>query len=327
MQTHSDTAAMGWRPHRWAWDALPLATSLSLHVAVVALGVALYHAVERTAEPNRQQVVVPETAMVGHAPAMENVRPLGTPSFDPTPSRQDSIKTPDDTGFDAGPSAGPTGGFVGPTAGSNRGRFPGTGVGTGTAPWGLPHDGGGGGGLGNRLFEPGPGIAPNDVVYLCDASGSMVGVFGALKQELKRSISEMAVDENAAQRFNVIFFNDDRAHALFPDGPRLATAANKALAGEFIDNQYSAGGTQPLPAIRMALAERPDLLYVLTDGFDQIADMSVVTDAFRKGDADGRVHINCIFLQSDEDPKLVAALKQIADVGHGNMRVILKKDM
>ena len=41
----------------------------------------------------------------------------------------------------------------------------------------------------------------------------------------------------------------------------------------------------------------------------------------------GKTHINCIFLQADEDPKLVAALKEIAANGHGDFKAILKKDM
>ena len=66
---------------------------------------------------------------------------------------------------------------------------------------------------------------------------------------------------------------------------------------------------------------------MLTDGFDQIADMSTVTNEFKRADGDGKIHINCIFLQSDEDPKLVAALKEIAAIGHGEFKAILKKDM
>ena len=140
-------------------------------------------------------------------------------------------------------------------------------------------------------------------------------------------ISQMAVDENGAQRFNVIFFGDGTTISLFPDGMHLATPENKQKAADFIDEQVPVGGTQPIPAIRTALRERPQLLYVLTDGFDNIADMSTVTDEFKRGDPDGAIHINCIFLQSDEDPKLVEALKQIATIGHGDFKVLLKSDM
>ena len=165
-------------------------------------------------------------------------------------------------------------------------------------------------------------------MFLCDASGSMVGVFGQLKVELKRSIAEMSVDEDAVQRFNVIFFNDGNAVSLFPGGLQLATPANKAAAAAFIDDQVSTGGTDPMPAIKMALGEHPQLLYVLTDGFDQVADLSTVVDQFRRGDPGGKTHVNCIYLQSgDADGPLVAALKKIADAGHGTLRTILKKDM
>jgi hypothetical protein len=39
------------------------------------------------------------------------------------------------------------------------------------------------------------------------------------------------------------------------------------------------------------------------------------------------MHINCIFLQSDEDPKLEQFLKAIADQGHGVFKKVLKSDM
>ena len=141
----------------------------------------------------------------------------------------------------------------------------------------------------------GTGGNANDIVFLCDESGSMVSVFGQLKLELKKSVSELSVGDDGAQRFNIIFFSDGAPVALFPNGMQFATPDNKRKASDFIDNQVSTGGTLPMPAIKMALAEHPQLLFVLTDGFDQIADMSVVTNEFKRADADGKIHINCIF--------------------------------
>jgi hypothetical protein len=323
--------AGGQPDRRWARDVLPLATSLALHASLIVLGVALYHAVRTAPVPQREQVVIPDMSPM--RPGAEPVGPVqvGPPvdlrMLDPSQSPPAT-----DGGFSPAPS-GPVafgGGsdgassFIGSRDRAGRGI---SGPGNGGPPWGVPR-GDGLGTPGQTFFNvPTTGGNADEVVYLCDASGSMVGVFGQLKTELKRSIGELRVDGDVNQRFNVIFFADGDARTLFPAGPQLATVDAKRRAADFIDNQVSVGGTDPMPAIKLALAERPQVLYVLTDGFDQIADMDAVVDAFRRGDADGHTHVNCIFLQSDEDPKLVAALQRIAEIGHGTFKAILKRDM
>jgi uncharacterized protein with von Willebrand factor type A (vWA) domain len=185
---------------------------------------------------------------------------------------------------------------------------------------------------GNGGFGPGPGVGilgshgnAHKVVFLCDASGSMLSVFGQLKQQLRTSVSDLKLEEG--QSFNVIFFSDDNAFPLFKDGLQIATDANKKLAMDFIDSAVATGGTQPLPAIKMAMSQHPELIYLLTDGFDQTADFGAVTHAFKDGNTDGKTHINCIFLQADEDPKLEAVLKEIAGDSNGTFKKILKSDM
>ncbi len=320
----------------WVQNVLPLATSLFLHVGIIVLGIALYTAVEKVVSPNKEQVIIPESKSLTKSSTPGGVPHPGPPADPTRDAMQDQTKETDDQGFAAdaanklvsasgGPSDAAATGFLGSNVGGGKGKsFGGGAGGGGTAPWGMP---GGGGGMLPRSNFLGTGGNANDVIFLCDESGSMVSVFGALKQELKKSIAQMSVDENGAMRFNVIFFNEGPAIPLFKDGMHIATPEAKQAAMDFIDNQVSVGGTQPIPAIQEALKERPQLLYVLTDGFDQIADMSTVTNEFKRGDADGRTLINCIFLQSDEDPKLVEALKQIAVIGHGDMKIILKKDM
>jgi uncharacterized protein with von Willebrand factor type A (vWA) domain len=212
--------------------------------------------------------------------------------------------------------------FEGASSSNGRGNSPFAGAGGGgTAPWGVP--GGGGGGLLPKSNFFGTGGNATKIVYLCDKSGSMLSVFGNLKQQLKESVNEL--DVSAGQQFNIIFFCDEGADALFKDGMQIASADNKAKAMAYIDNEVAAGGTLPLPAIHMAIEEKPELLYVLTDGFDQIPSFDDVTNAFKAANA--KMHINCIFLQSDEDPKLEQFLKAIADQGHGTFKKILKSDM
>ena len=328
--------APGFFNQPWVQNVLPLTTSLFLHIGIIGIGLLLYTAVSKVVNPNKEQVIIPQTTSLAKSATPGGVKHPGPPADPTRDAMQDQTKDTDNQGFAAdaanklaatgGPGDSASSGFLGATAGGGHGKTFGNGTaGGGTAPWGMP---GGGEGMLPKSDFMGTGGNANDIVFLCDASGSMVSVFGQLKQELKKSISEMTVDADSAQRFNVIFFQDDKASPLFPNGMQIATPENKQKASDFIDNQYSVGGTQPIPAIKMALGNHPQLLYVLTDGFDQIADMNTVIDAFKQGDADGKIHINCIFLQSDEDPKLVDALKEIVNIGHGDpLKIILKKDM
>jgi hypothetical protein len=191
---------------------------------------------------------------------------------------------------------------------------------SGTAPWGVPklekH---------NRSKFMGTEGNGKTIVYLCDASGSMLSVFGTLKDKLKDSVNDL----DPGQEFNVIFYSDTDSEVivLFKDSPKPANKDNKKAAMDFINDAVSTGGTQPLPAIKAALAQKPDLIYLLTDGFDQIANFDDVTGAFKDGNPDGKMRVNCIFLKSDEDPKLEEALKKIAKDSQGEFKKISKSDM
>lgn len=327
--------AEGFFNQPWVQNVLPLATSLAIHIGLITLGILLYMGGKKIiVELNKDQVIIPESKSIE-----KNAIPGGIPhpGLNNDASRdaaQDAIKDSANNGFSASVNnniAASLGGqndsrfspFAGPSSsnGSGNSAFSGQGGG-GTAPWGVP--GGGGGLLPKSNFFGTSGNA-DKIIYLCDKSGSMLSVFGALKQQLKESIN--ALDLNSGQQFNVVFFSDEGADALFKDGMRIATADNKKAAMDFVDNEVASGGTLPLPAIQFSMKEKPELLYVLTDGFDQIASFDDVINAFKEGDADGKMHINCIFLQSDEDPKLEQVLKQIADQGHGTFKKILKSDM
>jgi len=291
------------------------------------------------ASPNREQVIIPQSASLAKSSTPGGVKHPGPPA-DPTRDvAQDQTKDTDNQGFatDAGNKLAEAGGpgdaagtfGVGAAGSSGHGHTFGTGAGGGgTAPFNLP---GGGDGMLPKSDFMGTGGSADDIVFLCDSSGSMLSVFPYLKEELKKSISTITVDENGAQRFNVIFFSDGAPMPLFPEGMRLATPENKRKAVDFIDNQISANThgelEQATDAIKMAIREHPQLLYVLTDGFDGVSDMDELINDFKRGDADGSMHINCIYLESDEDPKLLEALRKIAAIGHGDTKVLLKKDL
>ena len=324
---------------------LPLATSLGVHLGIIIFAVIagiFYHKVIAQ-QVDREQTIIPETTAMdkNQMPGgIEHPGPLADPTRDVA---QDKTKDTDDSGFNTNPAnkiASNDGGstsnddeasqFQGLTSAQGKGHSGsggagdafGSGTGGGTAPFGVP---GGGGGLLPKSSFFGTGGNANKIVYLCDESGSMIGVFGALKQQLKTSINSLSVENG--QQFNVIFFADSKPEILFSDGMRMATPDNLKAAMEWIDNRVPAGATQPLDAINEALKEKPELLYVLTDGFDQISDFSTVTNAFKAGNANGKIHVNCILLQSEPDQKLEDFLRSIASDPKTGFRKIPKNDM
>jgi hypothetical protein len=339
----------GFMNQPWVQNVLPFATSLLFHVTIIVLGIVLWKAAPMLVNPNKEQVIIPDSKSIEKNAMPGGIEHPGLNNDKTRDAAQDLIKNSPEDGFTSSVSNNiqqAAGGGVGSeessafegasnstgkgTSGAGgAGQAFGSGSGGGTAPWGVP---GGGGGLLPKSNFFGTGGNATKVIYLCDASGSMLSVFGALKQQLKESVN--ALDVTAGQEFNIIIFSDDNCFPLFkdPSNPKMgamqiASAENKKLAMDFIDNAVSTGGTQPLPAIREALREKPELLYVLTDGFDQIANFDDVLNAFKIGNPDGKMHINCIFLQSDEDPKLEEVLKSISTQGHGVFKKILKSDM
>lgn len=108
------------------------------------------------------------------------------------------------------------------------------------------------------------------VCYLVDCSGSMQGIFGKVRENLKKSVDALQGD----QYFYIIFFGGDNLYE--SGGGRLirATAKSKSEARDFIDTIRPAGKTNALAAFERALQIRdgsgagPSVVYFLTDGFE-----------------------------------------------------------
>ncbi len=107
------------------------------------------------------------------------------------------------------------------------------------------------------------------ICYVVDCSGSMFGVFEAVRKKLKESVADLQPD----QYFSIIFFGDDRLFE-FTDGCLLrATKKNKAEANHFIEQIRPAGQTNAAEALQKALRlsgrnGRAQVYYFLTDGFE-----------------------------------------------------------
>jgi hypothetical protein len=108
------------------------------------------------------------------------------------------------------------------------------------------------------------------ICYVVDCSGSMQGLLGGVREQLKNSISNLQAD----QYFYIIFF---RGEQLLESGQgRLVRATTKAksAAYDFIDSARPGGTTNAINALERAMRIRDqlggssELIYFLTDGLD-----------------------------------------------------------
>ncbi len=154
------------------------------------------------------------------------------------------------------------------------------------------------------------------ICYVVDCSGSMKGLFGQVRLNLKQSISNLQAD----QYFNVIFFGDGRVFELASGQMIRAGSSAKSKAFKFIDSIESKGKTNALNALKRAVEVRdycqkgPGVIYFLTDGFELAEDdsnmfISETTRLLGQFAAETKVNTIGFWVQSD-DGKI---LKAIAD--------------
>jgi hypothetical protein len=147
------------------------------------------------------------------------------------------------------------------------------------------------------------------IVYVIDASGSMVASFPIVVDELERSLRGLTEE----QSFAVVFFQSD-TYVMVPPEDRLitATTAEKRRVRQWIDEHVIARyRSNPVAAIEKALELKPDVVFVLSTNITGMGefeidqrDLMALLDKInpRVGDSQRRrTTINCIqFL--DEDP-------------------------
>jgi hypothetical protein len=328
----------------WVQTAIPFGTSLILHLSIILIVVVFFKVAPSIVKAVKEQIIVPDAAMVNDAP----VGGVQNPGLGTDPNRaaaQDQVQVADASGLNdkkteslsqslmgggASDSAADnviglgahtglgSGGGVGAAMGAGTGE--GTGDGGALSPFGVP---GGGGGLGPK--SPFMGISGNGrkIVYLVDASGSMLSVFPRVKEELMASISHL----QPVQAFNVIVFHEDATdmQTMSKGGLLMANPDNKIAAGKFTDEQGAMGGTDPIPAIKLCFQQKPDLVYVLTDGFDNVESFQAIIDMFKNLNG-GHAKVNAIMLKSRDDPELEHVLKSITDDAGGTFKIIDEKD-
>jgi hypothetical protein len=100
-------------------------------------------------------------------------------------------------------------------------------------------------------------------IYVVDCSGSMIDEdrLARAKEELRRSVKAL----REPQRFKVIFYNDEPL-PMPGDLPRPADLTSKGQLLAWLRLIEPDGGTDPRSAMALALALRPDAVFLLSDG-------------------------------------------------------------
>src|SRR5262249_50801841 len=89
---------------------------------------------------------------------------------------------------------------------------------------------------------------PRDVIFVIDTSGSMFGEsINQAKAALKLALTRLTPQD----RFNIIQFND-ATHRLFTQAEPVTTDT-LTRAQKYVDHLAANGGTEMLPALKMAL--------------------------------------------------------------------------
>jgi len=107
---------------------------------------------------------------------------------------------------------------------------------------------------------------PRDVVFILDVSGSMSGTS---IEQAKSALSTALERLKPSDKFNIIWFNSE-AHKVFYDSQQ-ASKTRIRYAQQFVGLLNAEGGTEMLPALKLAFDTKPDLAYLqqvifLTDG-------------------------------------------------------------
>ncbi len=196
--------------------------------------------------------------------------------------------------------------LVGPVVYGEDGQAGGTGDGIG-----------GGTGSGPKSSFFGIHSTGRRIVYVVDASNSMNKPyrgegktrFGQMKIELARSILELK--EN--QQFYIIFFNQ-HAIPMPSSGLEAAYPQSQQTYLTWVAGVPADGLTDPRPAIELALAMNPDVVYLLTDGAftaDVTSDLSRLRQR--------KVEFNTIAFG---DPKAEKSLKPLAVHNRGRFAFV-----
>lgn len=322
---------------------LPLIVSLLIHAGIVGfLAYKTFNVFVRTpADIGEWSGAVVDADKLDNALRWDDVASLSAASAAPDAASDLGALTRDpslselsasDFATPSAAAAGETG-----TLGLNRGSLSllGTGSGSGAAGTGGLGSGSGGGERVRQAEIWNLSIQANKVVYVVDYSGSIIVAVDDLRRELKRSIGRLV----PGQAFNVILFYSSgggQGEELKTESfkPQLQPADQETRLAFFrwIDRKAPMGVTEPLDAIRRALAFEPDAVFFFSDGYFDDAVVGEITRA--NGAVQARIYgvvFDEILLQDQSglprETEGTRRMKRIAEANRGQVKIVTRKDL
>lgn len=168
-------------------------------------------------------------------------------------------------------------------------------------------------------------VAARRIVYVVDASGSMLLHLSSVLQELKRSLTTL----HPKQEFSIVFFQQNKSITVPPKNAlRPATPQNIKTVMEWVQSSgevIPTGSSNPISAIRAAMRLKPDVIYLLSEnitgsGRYEVPPEELISKLDSLNPVDPRngrrrVQINCIqYLTKDQ----LGTMERIAKI-HGGV--------
>lgn len=167
------------------------------------------------------------------------------------------------------------------------------------------------------------------IAFVVDASGTMLGLkLKLLQRELGTAIKAL----DPAAQFTIVVYKggDSDAEWVQPFSGVLKPASddNKSKAINFVRQMKAEGrGTNPLPALRLAFRQGPELIYFLTDGeFNNVVTYERVIEEVRQLNASKGIRLNTIAFMS-EDEQAEGVLSQLAREHRGRFMKVTDRDL
>ena len=168
-------------------------------------------------------------------------------------------------------------------------------------------------------------VAANRIIYVVDASGSMLLHLSTVLEELERSLRTL----HPKQEFGIIFFQQEKAIVVPPRKSLVfANAKNISVAMEWVNTSgkvIPSGGSNPFNAMKTAMKLKPDVIYLLSENITGAGRYEVPASGLLKSldhlnpidDRNGlrRVQINCIAYLT-QDPQ--RTMQRIAEIHGGD---------
>jgi len=308
----------------------PILSSLLIHAMVLLLAFTTYTVGKQVVARTQEQAIVPDAVIVQGV----EVGAIPKPSLGADPTRAAAGADAPDAASEAWkkPSRGLQAAVMNPPgnvnstigAGNNSREGAGPGLlgadGASAAPFGAPAP----------VAATAPktmfmGVSGNakKIIYVCDASGSMVGTrIVKLKAKLAESVNQLI----PVQGFSVILFKDERP-TVFSNELLAANAVSRQKFKAFLDgfDVHRGGDSDPRPALRLAFLQHPDLIYFLTDGDFVLRGKNInapVIEEIRWLNREKHVRINTIAVSDeDSDSDYLKTLKTIAADSGGTFAI------